>query len=301
MSGLDDQEQGKVDEVWGKFAEGSRSGQFFLEIGYVHDVYMRRHYPPGKILLDTVREVQEARGHSFSRVLVLGCGDGALERTIAKRGLAQDILGLDVSKRAIGHARKQAHKDGYPGIQYSTADLNCPPDGLGTFDLVFAPSSIHHIRELEVLFDWVAGIVPKGLLVLQEYVGPSRFQWPQKQREIAQGVLSLIPEFYRRLPDGTHKESIWAPTAEDVAGGDPTEAVRSAEILPLLEERFEVVRRLDHGGAVAMPVLHDIARNFHHENHESLVLLQFILHIDDLLLREGVLDTNFSDVIVRPG
>lgn len=298
MSGLDEREQKRVDEVWGKFAEGSRSGRFFLEIGYVHDVYMRRHYLPGKMFLDAV---QEAAGDRFGRVLVLGCGDGAVERTLAQRGLAQDILGLDVSERAIQHARARAQAEGHAGIRYSVADLNCPPEGLGTFDLVWAPSSVHHVQELEVLFDWVEGVAPKGLFVLQEYVGPSRFQWSPKQREIAQGVLSLVPEFYRRLPDGMQKESIWSPTAEEVAGGDPTEAVRSAEILPLLEERFEVVRRVDHGGGVAMPVLHDIAPNFHHENHESLVLLQFILHIDDLMLREEVLATNFADVIARIG
>ena len=166
---------------------------------------------------------------------------------------------------------------------------------------MFAPSSVHHVKELEVLFDWVTGTVQSGgVFVLQEYVGPSRFQWSPKQLEIAQGVLPLIPEFFRRLPDGTHKESIWTPTPEEMAASDPTEAVRSAEILPLLEDRFEVVRRVDHGGALVMLLLHGIARNFHHENYESLVLLQFLLHMDDLLLRERVLETNFCDVIVRP-
>jgi len=298
MSRLGDQERETVDEVWGKFAEGERSGEFFLEIEYVLEVYMKRHYPRGS---DFLEAVTEAAGGGFERVLVLGSGNGALERAIAQRGLAQDILGIDVSERALAHSRRAAEEAGFEGIRYLAADLNRPPNGLGTFDLVFAPSSVHHVEELETYFDWVAASLrPGGLFAMQEYVGPSRNQWTPKQLEVANGVLPLIPEYFRRLPDGTHKEDIWTPTPEEMIASDPSEAVRSAEILPLLEERFEVVRRVDNGGALAMLVLHGISRNFHHDESDSLAVLRFLLHVDDLLMREQVLESNFCDVIARP-
>ena len=292
---LSAQDVARVDAIWGAFAEGQVSGECFLDIEYVIEVYQKRPYPKGQEFLDAARQ---QHGRPFERVLILGCGDGALERAMVHRGYARETLGLDISARAIAHARAAAERAGYATMRYDQTDLNQPPGGLGTFDAVFYPSSLHHVAELERVLDWTRErLAPGGLLALSEYVGPTRFQWSDRQKQEAQAVLALIPPHFRRLPGGGTKDVIWAPTATEVATADPSEAVRSGEILDAVAQRFRILRREDLGGGLLFPVLQHIARNFHHEDYHALVLMQFLLHLDDLLLRTGVLPSHCTDLL----
>lgn len=43
---------------------------------------------------------------------------------------------------------------------------------------------------------------------------------------------------------------------------DPSEAVRSADLLPMMEGRFEILERKNLGGTILMHLLYDIVQNF---------------------------------------
>jgi SAM-dependent methyltransferase len=296
---LTSEQRARVDDIWGSFAEGNRTGDCYMELEYVTEVYQKRPYPAGTDHLDAARALAPGR---FGRALVLGCGRGDLERAIVARDYAQEVVGVDLSSRALEHARTQARSLGIADrITYLLADLNDPLPDLGRFDAVFAPASLHHVAALESLLDRIHSVLaPDGLLMLAEYVGPTRFQWPARQKELAAEALPLIPPHYRRLPGGGIKESIWAPTVAEVTELDPTEAVRSEEILPLVAERFRVLRREDTGGGLLFPLLHGIARNFPYQDEHALILLKLLLWMDDCLLREGVLPTCYADVFAAP-
>ena len=179
----------------------------------------------------------------FGRALSLGCGEGALERDLRRKGLCREILGLDLSEGALELARAKAVEEGLGGLEYRRADLDrLGPDGLdtdGPFDAVFFHQAAHHVRDLEGCFAAVArSLVPGGLFYLDEYVGPSRGDWSRALLARAQALFDTIPRSLRR------RRRLQLP----VDWRDPSEAVRSAEILPVLEERFTILDRRDYGG-----------------------------------------------------
>ena len=65
----------------------------------------------------------------LDRVLVLGCGSGALEREIAQAGWAREIVAIDLSAKVLEVAQAQAQAEGLSAIRYFQADMNRLPVG----------------------------------------------------------------------------------------------------------------------------------------------------------------------------
>ena len=287
----------KVDEVWGHFAEHRDRTDCYLDIEYVQQVYQQRRYPRGQGFLDAIAR---ATGGPFRTTLVLGCGDGRSERSAFEKGLLERVVGVDLSQRALKKAAELSRQAGIPHAEYREADLNDLPDDLGSFHLILAPASLHHVQELEGALDWISRhLDADGIFALGEYVGPSRFQWTAKQIEMTREVLDLIPQPFKLFANGEVKTGAWQPTEQEIIDVDPTEAVRSGEILGLVERRFDVIERIDLGGGLLFPLLQGIAHHYHHRDATALSLLRFLLYLDDVAVREGVLPTTSSDVIAR--
>src|SRR3990172_679496 len=186
------------------------------------------------------------------RGLSLGCGRGALERRAVELNLCRTLEACDLSPDAIAAAPADAARLSRAGtrgasladrLRFFVADLNVLELAPASYDLILCPMSLHHVRELERLFAQArAALKPGGLLVLNEYIGPAQFQWPEKQLRYANELLQRLPERYRRNLDPSWWRRLLEPYREDVrrrprwrvAAEDPAEAVRSAEIVPLL-------------------------------------------------------------------
>src|SRR6478752_1303159 len=68
----------------------------------------------------------------------------------------------------------------------------------GTFDVVLFNSSLHHFKNIPAILEKVhANLGNGGLLVLNEYVAPDRFQWTADQLNIINNLLLSIPVNYR--------------------------------------------------------------------------------------------------------
>jgi hypothetical protein len=89
-------------------------------------------------------------------------------------------------------------------------------------------------------------------------------------------------------------------TAEDVVAVDPSEAVRSSEILKLLTRWFEIVDQRPLGGTLIQPLLSgDIAWNFVQAEHAES-LLHMITTIEATLIGCGEIESDFVFVVARP-
>ena len=188
------------------------------------------------------------QGRTFARALSIGCGAGALERQLIERGLCARVDAFDASLASL-HIAREAARD-LPGIRYFAADFNhCLLPG-NTYDVVFLHQSAHHVRRLERLFMQILrALKPDGILYLDEYVGPSRFEWSAER---------LAPQqaFYGALPRETRRTDVLPfPIQQD----DPTEAIRSSAIEPALEIGFDVAARRPYGGTLLSIVLPQLA------------------------------------------
>ena len=73
------------------------------------------------------------------------------------------------------------------------------------------------------------------------------------------------------------------PTERSVIAVDPSEAVRSAEIVPVLQQYFDLVELRPLGGTILQFLLADIAGNFQ-QDEAGAQLLEMLFAIEDALI-----------------
>ena len=220
-------------------------------------------------------------GGEVGDVLSLGCGNGHVDRLFAQHGFVmRSLCGLDISPAATDRARELADNVGLaPSVRYAAVDLNRTTLPARAYDLIYFYQSLHHIEALENVLDGCRkALRPGGRLLVNEYVGPSRFQWTPEQARLANQQLATLPEPLRQnVSAGGLKVTIHRPTVAEMIATDSSEAVRSAEIEPALRERFDVKAQWNWGGTVNVLVFQEIAGNFdpanpmHNDHVERLI------------------------------
>lgn len=233
--------------------------------------------------------------------LSLGCGAAATELLGAKAGLFATMDALDAAEESIKHARSSWAEAGVEGVQFGSVDLNRPSLERDAYDVVMICMSLHHVRELEVLLDEVAAALrPGGYFIFNEYVGPTQFQFSAKRLDIISRLLQALPDAMaidvesglRKTSYVVHPRSFWNEV-------DPSEAVRSDEILALVEERFDVLHRRDYGGTLLGPGLENIIHNFDPEDEKDCSLIRLLGTLEQILIENGVVSNDFTVVGAR--
>ncbi len=236
--------------------------------------------------------------------LSLGCGFGLWERIALKEKLALLVEACDVSPDAIAQARRTAAMEGLAGrVDYRVADLNTIDLPAGRYDAIFGISSLHHVSELERLFEHCRrALKPNGLFFIDEYVGPARFQSSARVVELINTLLRLLPERYRHsiyLNNEPRENYVNTPLSwfEET---DPSEAVRSDAILPCLKQHFEIVDYKPYGGALMHMLLSGMAGNFDPDVEEDAAMIRLIAFFEQELEKAGAIGTDFATVVARP-
>jgi SAM-dependent methyltransferase len=108
---------------------------------------------------------------------------------------------VDISPEQTWRASRRAKEAGLDDVlSFHTAGARqALPEADGQYDVVLALNSLHHFGHLGETMRLIArALGPGGLLIMDEYVGPSRFQWPGAQIRAANTLLAALPE-ERRL------------------------------------------------------------------------------------------------------
>jgi len=96
-----------------------------------------------------------------------------------------------------------------------------------------------------------------------------------------------------------YKTYIQRPTIGEMNIADPSKAIRSAEILPLLRAYFEIIEIKEYGGTILQFLLTDIAGNFDPDSKEDMRMLGLLCQIEDVLIDSGDLSSDFAFVVAR--
>ncbi len=185
-------------------------------------------------------------GRPTKRALILNCGNGWVERSLAELGAVDSVVGVDWSESLLSGAREDAVAIGLDA-EYMSGDIADfePP---GRFDMVVNVAACHHIRYLDrVLRRCCAALHDDGLFLSFDYVGPHRNQYPWEMWDAASQANQMLPEAYRSPMTYPHLPTM----LED----DPTEAVHSELILEYVGRYFDLIDSRPLGGAVAYLVL----------------------------------------------
>jgi SAM-dependent methyltransferase len=234
--------------------------------------------------------------------LSLGCGTGQNERAWARLGKFQRIDAYDISPGRIAAAKAGPFPEGTAGIiDFAVGDilrLEVKPD---SYDMVIVEQSLHHFAPMrEVMRRIATALKTDGIFVMNEFVGPSRFQWSKGQLDASNGMLRLLPARLKTLWGQTRcKQTVIRPSRLRMIVGDPSEAVESDQILPLLHEHFEAIEQSGYGGTLLHPLLHGIAHNFRDTDNEAIQWLDLMFKLEDLLIDQGTLTSDFVTAVGR--
>ena len=230
------------------------------------------------------------------RALVLGCGSGWLERALATPGGGiQEIVACDVAIETVDRARARAESEGKGKIQYLVINLEHQELPEGRFDAIIANDVLHHITDLEGLYVRIHdALEPRGRFVFNEYVGPNRFQYDDERMELINRYFRLFPDNCRWDP--VSNSCLWKRTrvdAKKLIEEDPTEAVRSEDVLPLAREAFEVVAEIPYGGGLLNPLLFGVVAGFEPGRPEHDRVLEILCAAEERLTAAGALEPDF--------
>ncbi len=236
-------------------------------------------------------------GRRSMRALSLGCGTGHREIELARSGAFVRIDAIDRSAARIAYARERSREAGLGGvIDYAVGDAARFEAPAGSCDLVISEQFLHHVSGLDSLLPRVRDALRgDGCFLFNEYVGPSRFQWTDAQLAAVNAMLDELPERYRvRWKSGTIKRRVHRPGRLAMMLYDPTEAVSSARIVPLVRRTFEAVEIRGYGGSVLPLLFSDIAFNFLSENPETREHLERCFAREDDLLARGTIAHDYA-------
>jgi len=236
------------------------------------------------------------------QILSLGSGYCGHELKLARRLVRPYLIRCtDINEEIFASAQKQACNEGL-ALEFTVADLNFIDIEPCKYDLIFAHAALHHVINLERLFEQVAGgLSPHGILHVVEVVGKNRIliwkenerfanalldtiQWVAKGRHIyasesAHGTLPDIMRFTKRLLQ---------PLLLKMAHG--MEGVRQEDILPLINESFVPLFEHRHGAFIRFictnPALSGL---FDLSSIEGRNALDFLIEADQATVRNNIL------------
>ena len=244
-------------------------------------------------------------GQRIELALSLGCGTGAFERDGIRANMARAFHAHDISPGAIATAKAEAEKIGFGHrIEYSVMNLDDAQFPEAAYDVAFGLMAVHHVFRLEDLFKKIrAALKPHGLLYLDEYIGPSRFQTPPEVTALINSIRDRLPkELLTSLfaKDGSPIGRYAPSPVEHFEATDPSEAIRSAEIVPQLSMYFDILEYRPYGGALLHMLLSGIVGNFDPNDAKDVALLEMLALLEETLEAFGVIEPEFAVIVARP-
>jgi len=231
-----------------------------------------------------------------NEILDLGCGTGTRTLLFLELGFKRAI-GYDLSSERISEARDLASKRNFIA-KFEVADVNSLRLEHNRFDLIISCHSFHHFQKLERIMAAVSrALKPSGLFILEEFVGPSLFQWSDEQLMLTNNLLALLPEKYRAYQTGTIKLVHGRDTPEAVRAVSPFEAIRSSEIVPLLHKNFEVLHHNHLGGTIQHLLYAGIIHNFKDDDPDAQRIINSIDKLESFLIARKTIPSDFDLMI----
>lgn len=263
--------------------------------------FINRHYRDRGFIdgLPWERWVVQRLGGACGRTLELGCGSAGRSLYLADMGMSRQIEGIDVSPDRVAAGERERISRNVPG-GFRVEDVNAVRLPRAAYDLIFSCHSFHHFEKLEhVMAEVHEALTPNGVFVLEEFVGPTQFQWTDTQIALVRQLTALLPDRYRTFRWGVVKPYEGRPTPAEVVAVSPFESIRSGEIVPLFHRFFDVRTARPQGGTLQHLLYNGIIHNFGDTDTESLRYLKAIYQVEDALIDGGFIPSDFQLLVGR--
>lgn len=252
----------------------------FAAHGYLHPVdFFAREF-----------ERQRARLGRPLRAISVGAGNGEIELDIARllrqRGIdGVQIECLDINPAMLARCREAAAAAGLGELlQPVQGDFNAW-NPQGHYDIVMANQSLHHVLQLEALFDAVArAIGSEGVFLVSDIIGRNgHLHWPE--------ALEQIEALWRELPEAKKRNHLLKRVETEFIDWDCSiegfEGVRAQDILPLLLQRFQFELFVPWGNVIDPFIDRAFGHNYDPENADDRAFIDRVHALDDAGIQQG--------------
>ncbi len=217
-------------------------------------------------------------------LLSLGSGKCDFEIELAKKANFKNLTCVDLSEYQIKVAKEKAKELDIKNMSFICSDINCHDFNNEKYDIILFNSSLHHFNNIDILFRERIPFFSKnnGYLIINEYVGPTRLQFPKSQIEAINRAIQVIPKRYRkRYLSSMHKNSFSGSGIIRMILADPSECVDSASIMPTIHKHYKTILEKPYGGNILMNTLKDISHHFIELTGEKKEILDLLFDIED--------------------
>jgi len=200
-----------------------------------------------------------------TRILSIGSGNCDLELAMAKKFVGQgynDFIFecLDINKDMFERGREAAEEAGLAGqFRFTRGDFNkWSPER--KYGIVLANQSLHHVLNLEGLFDAVRqSLEPDGLFLVSDMIGKNgHMRWPE--------AMERLKPFWDELPVDYRNNRLLNRYEDQYINHDCSthsfEGIRSQDILPLLLKKFKFKFFFPYGNMIFVFIDRPFGHNF---------------------------------------
>jgi len=237
------------------------------------------------------------------RVLSIGAGNCDTElrvgQCLEQWGVHNwHITCLDLVPAMLQRGRDMVEAAGLAAhFGFQQADFNRWAGSDRRFDVVLANQCLHHVVELESLFDRIPQwLNSDGTFITSDMIGRNGHQrWPEA-RQIVDRFWSELPESYRYNQQLKRQEDQfmdWDCSTEGFEG------IRSQDIMPLLLERFGFERFIGFGNAIDPFIDRSFGWNFNAEADWDRDFIDRVHAADEAALLSGEIKPTHMMAVMR--
>ena len=233
------------------------------------------------------------------KCLSIGCGDGGIELEMVKGGVYETMRGVDLSPARVETAN-QAVPEELKGkmeflVQNAEKDLNGQE-----YDLVLFTHALHHIFDLESMSRALRDRIMKPkdvILVLEEYVGPVRWQFSDHHLNLMADFFHNVESKFPHYTEKIRQNPLWdgtkfvPPNAESVEQDDPSETIRSNEIVSVLSDHLSLIEDVPLGGNFFQWIFHNVYNSLTDE--EGTIIVKMMLEAEMKTIQNGDLTSDY--------
>ena len=137
----------------------------------------------------------------------VGSGTGDNERDLIAAGLVENFDLFEVSRDRISQSKALAAKAGIGNRVKHHLEDALQRDFDGIYDLVYWEHALHHMLDVDYAIAWsVRALKTGGILVVNDYVGPTRLQWRRKEVIWCDSFCAKIWVFSEQTLEGYEKD-----------------------------------------------------------------------------------------------
>ena len=200
-----------------------------------------------------------------TRILSVGSGNCDLELAITKKLIDQghhDFVFecLDINRDMLARGRQAAEEAGFAKhFQFTRGDFN-KFSTADSYGIVLANQSLHHVMNLEGLFDAISqSLAGDGLFLVSDMIGRNgHMRWPE--------AMAGLKPFWDELPNEYRNNRLLNRHEEQYINHDCStegfEGIRAQDILPLLLQRFSFSFFYPYGNMIFVFIDRPFGHNF---------------------------------------